>query len=789
MSVIKTRHYNIFSGVDLSSDPTLVDPTRSPYMVNMYKDYLNGQGNAIETIPGFRERISLPQVFFENQTINGIHQFFDNGVDKYLIHANENLYVVNDINQDYGIIENTVLEVTENTCVLPFEVYKVERCSYNDCTIESELGADKKTITIEDDYQVDKVAVDFIRYKSPEKIKDNLQNAKSKSVYFNNSVYIMDGSTIYVYKDGEVSEIEPYVPTTYIGISASDMGEQFEFRNILTPYFKNTFVGDGETKTFYFSEKDIDEVEYISVYGDHIMFENTLNVVSLNHGCITFNVAPSKPTDEGYDEGYAGIEIKMKKDLDIGFDTIMQMQEFCLFDGRLFVGGNPNVPSHICYSAFSDFSFFPNVNYQIIGANEGIIKKFLPYGEELFVFKNDTFSGSIYKLIPSFTEFENNPKIYTAKALSSSIGAMGDVINFLDSPIFVSRLGLKAIGYESLTMSRTIENRSSLIDSNILNKDLANAKLIEFNGYLLMLIDGTLYMGDSRGIYKNSKGENEFEWFVIEDVGSYENSFERFVFSSFVPNELESEVELAPEHLWGKQVSATEYDGENRIVNKYIKVLDNGKPLPYYKAMYKENVGASIEDGEIVFNTEQKFYLAEAKNGLIGGNFHKATDIFVVGNNLYFASNGKIFSFNFDKFENGALDSKFYDFDKRVINAGVATCLDNVGFPNQTKSTIKKSLVIKCKTKKNSNAKIRVRTDKKGFSLVKKLNNSHFDFVDLDFSDISFNTSDQQIFMANEKEKRWVEKQVYVYTDEIHKPFAMYYLSYQFKVVGKIKNK
>ena len=41
-----SRHYGNFKGVDFSNDHTQVHASRLAYLVNMYKDYKTGQGEA-----------------------------------------------------------------------------------------------------------------------------------------------------------------------------------------------------------------------------------------------------------------------------------------------------------------------------------------------------------------------------------------------------------------------------------------------------------------------------------------------------------------------------------------------------------------------------------------------------------------------------------------------------------------------------------------------------------------------------------------------------------------------
>jgi hypothetical protein len=113
--------------------------------------------------------------------------------------------------------------------------------------------------------------------------------------------------------------------------------------------------------------------------------------------------------------------------------------------------------------------------------------------------------------------------------------------------------------------------------------------------------------------------------------------------------------------------------------------------------------------------------------------------------------------------------------------------MDNCGIPHLTKSTVKKSTVIKTKAMQTSAAKVRVRTNRKPYEQIGRINSTMFSFDSMDFSDFSFVTSDQSLFAVKEKEKKWVEKQYYIYSDEYMKPFAIYYVCYRYTVAGRYK--
>ena len=110
---VYNRYYGDFRGVDFSSDHTQVHEQRLAYMVNMFKDYQSGQGQAIETIAGFRKRVVLP----ESEEIYGIFNFAHNDdegntVTDVLIHAGNRLYL-------WANYPNTVNVVLTDTISVP----------------------------------------------------------------------------------------------------------------------------------------------------------------------------------------------------------------------------------------------------------------------------------------------------------------------------------------------------------------------------------------------------------------------------------------------------------------------------------------------------------------------------------------------------------------------------------------------------------------------------------------------------------------------------------------------
>ena len=57
----------------------------------------------------------------------------------------------------------------------------------------------------------------------------------------------------------------------------------------------------------------------------------------------------------------------------------------------------------------------------------------------------------------------------------------------------------------------------------------------------------------------------------------------------------------------------------------------------------------------------------------------------------------------------------------------------------------------------------------------------------MDFADFTFNIDGKTLFAVNEKEKKWVEKQHFIYSDRFCEPFAIHYIAYRYNVAGRYK--
>lgn len=334
---------------------------------------------------------------------------------------------------------------------------------------------------------------------------------KSKFFVFDNKVYFMDGTNYLVQNGDAFEEVIGFIPTTTIARTPNQGGTTYEDVNLLSSYRKNTFSGDGTSKEYYLDSKDIDrdytpEVWIADEEGQEVK-TNNFNV-DYNEGKIIFFNAPPKPLTDGQDN----VVIQYKKDSGKA-EIIKKCTLVEVFDNRVFASGNPNYPNRLWHCSLQDASYWSDLDYYDEGTNDSPIKALVAGNNALWVLKAPSKSNT--------TIFYHNPtidstygKIYPSTHSSISTGCKTTGINFNDTICFYSGQGLEAITSD-ITTEQTISHKSSMVDSKLLNENLDNMILVEWEGYLVTIIDNKMYLADSRQ-YSQINDHYEYEWYYFD---------------------------------------------------------------------------------------------------------------------------------------------------------------------------------------------------------------------------------------------------------------------------------
>lgn len=124
-----TRTYANFRGVDFGNDPGAVDLSRSPDALNVWKNYLNGAGDCIETRPGYK---------FLKKMQWRVNNIFFIDATTLLIHTGNYLYSCNDFPRMNNLVALALMNDTKSSMVLSGEnVYIIDGLHYYKYSIKN----------------------------------------------------------------------------------------------------------------------------------------------------------------------------------------------------------------------------------------------------------------------------------------------------------------------------------------------------------------------------------------------------------------------------------------------------------------------------------------------------------------------------------------------------------------------------------------------------------------------------------------------------------------------------
>jgi hypothetical protein len=836
------RQYSSFRGVDFTSDPVDVADNRVQNAINMWRDYENGNGDMIETFPGFREVGNILKATVANENkVYGMHH--------YRV-ANKN-----------GAISDYLIVHIDNVLC------------YRDLNVNSNKFKPIFSSTSKDSSNRDEVA--------GQGVTDFMAANRSVSVMANNKLWILDGEKIVCVSpitsyswDGTsidliadtsisitvtVNDPLQYGDSTstfdyYTPIAYSD-GEMYEAANMMSNKAYERFNNEDFDKAGHgihdaSSVKTTYQLLLLDTVESVTLNNVALGTTSLQNGAsYSFNEATKQLVIDGVSKDYLkGKELKIlgtfdeisiprtdrypafvdsKGDSQTMAVAISKCTKICVFDGKIFVTGNPLHPNTVFFTStnltgYNDPTYWGMYNFINTGIGATKNAGFATSQGVLMVFKGDTAQdGSIYYISPVDTGFDPCPRFYAVTEGNAGVGCIGGAVNFMDDVVFISKRGLDAVSKLMTNMERSIVHRSSMVDRKLLGEKLANVRMVEWKGYLVIAIEGRLYLADSRAMYADATGNAQYEWFYIDGIGDYKRDdlTQRYRYASggldrvndFVEGGANEEYDSGEHDKDGpKHPYSIKYESSDEIVEDESKISwdvwnkYNTTIKVYYSTETDEN-GAEVR---------YLAYLDEEKIPKDGAQFYPLKEMCVINDILYFTTelDGRVYCINTDKrgevpksvmdgttivdidYDSkadfvGKIPQEYYTFNGRRYISGLITKADNVGVPYAEKNTINRSLVIRCgaDTTTNSGVHVEVSTDKKVFHEVEMKDSSGATFSQTDFTATTFNTYPFAFLIYREKERKWIEKQFMVRNDSYKGILRIHSLSYRYEIGGKIR--
>ena len=891
-----TRAFGGFRGVDLSSELHAVEGGRFTYLRNMWRDYESGQGDAVETIPGYR--------FLHNfgGCINGIfHYRRRSGQDFVVVHAGTKLYrfsnddrdaidsdklwfadgmvdapsnafifadklylldgehyyrldddkldMVSDIAyvpctyidgveyEQRNMLTNRVTEVTTK----PKDIYTVNKnvpkrviCSHEDfgfnideinelkkravCAEYIEMGTVKKTTPL-----------DFSGLKCLKVIVLSFDNDADGDLTLNKSMF--EGcdnlKTICWYTNGNKKVVASDLPegVALINDSGKVILESEEWlksdssgTNLLVATLCEkakkvcSVKADGTRVAFdveFEAFKEGDEEVY---YGKRVILPNSCSDKEKIE--IEVECAPSSFKSGGEYQDFFTAHPEYEGTTQ---DAVNHCTVQCQFDGRLFFTGNPALPNTVFYTqrdltGYNNPTYIGLLNYMNDGVGNTPNTAMAAAAGTLMVFKSDTAQdGSVYYHTGQDTDSDQVPRIYPSTAGVPGVGCLGAAVNFYDDVCFLSRRGLEAIGKQTVNLERTVEHRSSNVDKLLTAENLAMARFAEWKGYLVILCGSRAYLADSRQIFTHSTGVAQYEFYCMDDLFSFAETVPVYAGTEQLPyvsvkvgdeDELVSlgefrfpsgeqlcaigDAERIVEQTSSGDIGYTDAKGEEHSVRAHYVVREG-------KHYYVEDTGEVEGVGEpspasAIGAVDDVLYIGMEDGTLVCMNTDKRGIPYELGED---AQGQEILA----EVDSDQIYRLWYTHAGRRYLSGFATAMDNAGYPHLLKSTVKKSMVLKMKTLSGGGFRVMSRTNdtawrqvqRSGGTIAQVITSDVRSFADVDFARTGYDGTGGITVPIMEKEKKWVEKQLYLYSDEYAQPFGIFSLAYRFYIAGRIK--
>lgn len=451
--------------------------------------------------------------------------------------------------------------------------------------------------------------------------------------------YMFGNKNMYVYryskasKDFDIEEVDPYIPTTIIGRSASGGGTLYEGVNLMTRRRKEMFLGD-ETSLEYYLSMGVDSTQNVTVKvrdsnGDfQTATDFTLNTATSS---ITFNTS-KPPVVIGEDNiiiEYAASTYSAAVDAFFDCKTVALYGTGLI--NAVFVGGcdDDNFSSRVWYSKTGDPTYFPDLNYFVAGSNDTKIIGLIKVGEYLGCVKQgSSIDSTIYLAYP--ISFDDD----TAYAVKQSVAGTGALstrcfANVDGATLFLSNEGVMAIEPTSTESERQVKNRSYYLNKKMLaESNLQDSIAYVWDGLYILCINTHCYILDTsqKSSWANEKTNLQYEAYYWENIPAVAfATYNGFLWFGDENNRL---CRLKTEKADGSEAYS---DNGIYIDFEWSTVLDNDGATNFYKNLQKkgclvtiapmENTGADVyikaDD-----NDEVKIGTIEAANATVPQEFY-----------------------------------------------------------------------------------------------------------------------------------------------------------------------
>lgn len=309
-----------------------------------------------------------------------------------------------------------------------------------------------------------------------------------------NKLLIWDGAT------AKKAEETAYVPLLTIAKSPDGGGEDYEALNLLSPKFREQFIGDKDSKVYQLSFGELDSVDSVEVRDKETGDWKTATgyTTDLVNGTITFAEAPGEPPVAGEDN----VRVTAGRTVS-GYAERINACTFGVLYGiggaadRLFLSGNDKYPNYDWYSGQNDATYFPDTGYSLIGQSASAVKGYCLIGNYLAAHKDGEDPENAVVVREGILA-ENEPVFPVVNRIQGEGALSWRSFGYLASePLLLTRHGIYAITSSDITGEKYENRRSWFLNGKLLEeKNLKNAFSVVHNELYWLFINGVAYILD-----------------------------------------------------------------------------------------------------------------------------------------------------------------------------------------------------------------------------------------------------------------------------------------------------
>lgn len=377
-------------------------------------------------------------------------------------------------------------------------------------------------------------------------IEGEVADSDSCGCCFGGRLYLLDGGEYrQVFLEDEVWVQRPVSEAAYlprIAISKNPDGSGgvgLEDVNLLSDAWCESFYSTGSSSVYQleFGALSDEPVTVRVVYAapdggtaEKMLAENVDFTVERTTGAVTFLKAPEAAPVIGEDNVF----ITAARDRSAARRRITQADVCALYGQpgtgmRLFVTGAPKWKNRDFWSAADDPTYFSDLSYSVLGADDERILGYSFLGEALAAHKSGA-DGAVWVRtagVEELTDAMGNPRqvmAFRSGHVITGYGALAkDSFAVLgDEPLFLTAQGVFALTLAELTGVRYQQRRSSFIDPQLCAEPgLEKAQAVVWKDLYLLALNNRVYCLD--GLQKAyspaaPKSSFQYECYVLEDI-------------------------------------------------------------------------------------------------------------------------------------------------------------------------------------------------------------------------------------------------------------------------------